>query len=161
MQPVDAEQSCAKGFVPGDVVEIQTDKGLAYVQVTHLHRSYPEIIRVLPGLHDAPCDGADLLINLPTRFRVITPLSAAVADGQLTGRHVGHYPVPKPEQAFPHFRMPVRDRSGQVIYWWLWDGDGLSVVETGTVTADLPLREVVPPEVLRMRLVERLSPSDA
>jgi len=37
MQPVDAEKSCGKGFVSDDGVEIQTDNGLAYVQVTHLH----------------------------------------------------------------------------------------------------------------------------
>ena len=36
-------------FSAGDVIEIETEAGLSYVQVTHLHPSYPEVVRTLPG----------------------------------------------------------------------------------------------------------------
>ncbi|MFY0614203.1 MAG: hypothetical protein JXQ99_21920 [Hyphomicrobiaceae bacterium] len=160
-QSVGVEKSCDKGFVPGDVVEVRTDCGWAYVQVTHLHYSYPEIVRVLPGLHDTPCDSAELLVNLPNSFRAITPLAAAIASGRLTGRHMGHYSLPTAEQGFPNFRMPVRDRLGEVIYWWLWDGDGLSYIEPGAASVDVPIREVISPEALRGRLVAQLSRKEA
>jgi hypothetical protein len=35
----------------GDVLEIETTKGLAYFQYTHQHPVYGGLIRVLPGLY--------------------------------------------------------------------------------------------------------------
>jgi hypothetical protein len=40
--------------------------------------------------------------------------------------------------------MPIRDKKGEIIYWWLWDGRGLSYdVELTEAQDALPLREVM------------------
>jgi len=143
-------------FGPGDVVEIATTRGFAYLQVTHLHHAYPEIVRALPGLHEIRPDSFDLLVNLPTRFTVITPLAAGLSHGHLTGGMIGRFPIPRSDQDFPIFRTPIRDRKGQVVYWWSWDGDSLCHVDCGTQSENYPIREVVHPEGLQARLAEQL-----
>ena len=35
-------------YAPGDIVEVETTKGLAYVQLTHTHPSYPQAFRTRP-----------------------------------------------------------------------------------------------------------------
>ena len=137
---------------PGDVVEITTEGGLAYVQVTHNHVSYPEVVRALPGLHGARPELAELA-NAPTVFSAMFPLGGALEQGRISGQKVGNYAIPDPDKAFPTFRMPVRDKQGNVIYWWLWDGEGLRF-ETGTEPANdkLPAREVMPLDSFMSRL---------
>ena len=112
----------APSLAPGEVVEIDTPAGLAYVQVTHWHPSYPEVLRALPG--PRPTRPADLatLVEAPTVFAAMMPLAAALATGRLPGRIVGRARIPEEARAFPTFRMPIRDRAGTVAYWWFWDG---------------------------------------
>jgi len=40
-------------FRPGDVIEIGVSGRVAHVQVTHLHPSYPPVVRAIEGLHDS------------------------------------------------------------------------------------------------------------
>ena len=142
-------------FGAGDVVEVATEGGLAYLQVTHLHPAYPEVVRVLAGLHETRPDDLNLLVNLPTRFHAITPLAAGISGGQLTGELVGRIAVPDSDREFPQFRTPIRDRSGEIVYWWLWDGETLSHVNAGDASAaELPIREVVGFDALLRRLGE-------
>ena len=44
-------------------------------------------------------------------------------------------------------------RAGGIVYWWVWDGEGLSVAPD-TDDANLPIREVLPLDALRRRLSE-------
>jgi hypothetical protein len=40
--------------------------------------------------------------------------------------------------------MPIRDKQGEIVYWWFWDGRGLSYdAELDAEQAKLPLREVM------------------
>ena len=51
---------------------------------------------------------------------------------------------PQIERKFPTFRMPVRDKQGEIIYWWFWDGQGLTYSSELTERQKkLPLREVM------------------
>lgn len=137
---------------PGDIVEITTESGLAYVQVTHNHVSYPEVVRVLPGPHETRPE-ITLLAKAPTVFPAMFPLGGALEQGRISGRKVGTYAIPDRDRTFPTFRMPVRDRQGNVVYWWLWDGEGLRF-ETGSGPGndELPLREVMPLDNFMARL---------
>ena len=72
-------------FSPGDVVEIRTPNGLAYVQVTHRHPSYPEVVRALSGLHEGRPDDPGALAAKPASFTAMIPLKGALDRLQLHG----------------------------------------------------------------------------
>lgn len=140
-------------FGPGDVVEIETPKGLAYVQVTHQHPVYSEIIRALPGLHLRRPREFGSLAAADAAFKAMVPLSDAIRRGKLRGARVDAVPVPAGDRPFPTFRLPIRDRASNVVYWWFWDGDGLSYGTEGRADIDvLPLRDVTTADALIQRL---------
>jgi hypothetical protein len=52
--------------------------------------------------------------------------------------------------------MPVRDRQGEILYWWFWDGQGLTYAsELDDVQKALPLREVMSSENFLHQLTAR------
>ena len=90
-------------------------------------------------------------------FHAITPLAAGISGGRLLGELVGRFAIPGPDREFPRFRTPIRDRAGEIVYWWLWDGETLSHVDVGDVCASaLPVREVVGFDALLRRLGDEL-----
>ena len=143
----------AAALVPGDLVEIDTGKGLAYLQITHDHASYPEVLRALAGLHAArPADLASLAAG-ETAFTAMVPLGQMLASGRLSGRRLGQFALPDAARAFPTFRTPIRDRTGAVVYWWFWDGEGLRFdADPGPEADRFPLREVIGVDALLERL---------
>ncbi|SLN09698.1 hypothetical protein ROJ8625_00062 [Roseivivax jejudonensis] len=131
-------------FTPGDIVEIETDSGKAYVQVTHNHSSYPPVVRALDGLHESRPDDLEGLATGATRFVGMIPLGSALQKLGRTCEVVAHVDVPEDQKPFPTFRMPIRDKKGEIVYWWFWDGRGLSYdVELTEEQKALPLREVM------------------
>lgn len=142
------------GFSPGDVIEIEMPKGLAYLQVSHNHPSYPEIVRALPGLHEARPADLDHLVAGKSAFVAMIPLQGALHRGSLQGARCGTFPVPAADSAFPTFRMAIRDRNGAVVYWWFWDGESLRYdADPGPDIEALPIREVLSAEALLERLM--------
>lgn len=139
-------------LTPGDIVEIEVPGGLAYVQVTHRHVAYPEVVRALPGPHATRPGDLAALATAPTMFRAMVPLSAAIERGRIAGVRVGSAAVPEADTAFPVFGTPVRDRTGAIAYWWFWDGDGLRYDPDPDAGAAGPLREVLTAEALTRRL---------
>lgn len=130
-------------FEPGDLVEIETPKGLAYVLVTHDHPSYPTVVRALAGRHDTRPDDPAALARGPAAFTVMIPLAGALRKLGLEHRRVATLDISKIARNFPTFRMPIRDKQGQIVYWWLWDGRGLTYETDPTARTDaLPLREI-------------------
>lgn len=128
-------------FTPGDLVEIDTGHGLAYVLVTHDHASYPPVVRAVSGLHDAPPDDPAALAGAAARFTVMIPLTGALRKLGLAHRVAARVDVA--DTAFPTFRTPIRDKQGNIVYWWFWDGQGLTYdTEPGPDRDSLPLREV-------------------
>ena len=116
-------------FSPGDIIEIEGAKGLHYVQVTHDHASYPEVVRVLAGTHDS----------------------------RPAGSRIGNAAIPEQDLAFPVFRMPIRNKQGDIAYWWLWNGQGLRYETELTPEAEkYPMREVMSAEAFLRRLAESL-----
>ncbi len=140
-------------YAPGDIVEVKTDKGLAYLQVTHTHASYPPVVRFLTGPHKNRPENVTVLTGSAEGPLAMVPLSGVLRKLNLAHTKVGTAEIPQGERKFPTFRMPVRDKQGEIIYWWFWDGQGLTYSsELTEPQKKLPLREVMSSE----RFLEQL-----
>lgn len=107
----------------GDVMEVSTPRGLAYIHYTCLKEEpwYLETIRVLPGFFtERPMDFTEL-VNDPKAFFVFFPARAAVSQG--LAEIVAHHPMP-PEQSFPaaYRREGASNREGRVLAWFICEG---------------------------------------
>jgi len=85
----------------GDVYEITTPAGLAYVQLTHDRRDECELVRVLPGLYAKRPDVSKLTQEKELYF-VFYLLKYAVRRGQ--AQLVSQEPVPEWAKLFPIMR---------------------------------------------------------
>lgn len=140
-------------YVPGDIVEIETSKGLAYVQLTHLHPSYPPVIKFMKGPYENRPDNVTVLTAESAPVAMV-PLSAVLRKLGLKHCCIGNMDIPRSEQKFPIFRMPIRGKAGEIIYWWFWDGQGLTFsTELADHQEKLPMREVMSSE----RFLEQLA----
>lgn len=139
---------------PGDVVEIEVGQKKAYAQIIHNHSSYPPVVRALEGLHDERSAELATLIAGTTRFVAMIPLATALTRAGVTYETLGKYDIPAEHRDFPTFRMPIRDKQGEIVYWWFWDGRGLSYdVKLTEAQNALPIREVM----TGSRFLERIS----
>ncbi len=112
----------------GDVIEIPTSKGLAYVQYTHQHTAPPvfgSLVRVLQGFYDKrPSDDElERIVKKPHRFQTFCPVYRVVNIGDW--ERVGSFPIPEFAQQFPIFKntnaRPKDDPKEKI--WSLWDGE--------------------------------------
>jgi hypothetical protein len=137
-----------KSFTPGDVLEVETaNSGRAYVQVTHNHPSYPEVIRALAGPIEVGAEAASIAGN-GTLFVAMLPLSGAVENGFVKAKLLGNAAIPTEARDFPIFKMSIKDKHegkrGDVAYWWFWDGDTLTYDADPKIDIDAtPVREVM------------------
>ncbi|MBS8224694.1 hypothetical protein [Vannielia litorea] len=140
-------------YKPGDIVEIETSKGLAYVQVTHVHPSYPPVVMFLNGPCDKRPENVSTLARVGDHTVAMVPLNGVLKKLGLRHAKAGEAEIPYAERKFPTFRMPVRGKQGEIIYWWFWDGRGLSyATELDEAEKKMPLREVMSSE----RFIEQL-----
>ncbi|HUT18234.1 MAG TPA: hypothetical protein VM366_03665 [Anaerolineae bacterium] len=142
----------------GDIVEIETGKGLAYALYTHRHTDPPRfgaLLRVFDGIHAArPADISQVLAHR-VRFSTFFPLGAAVNRGIV--KIAGSVEIPEPLRAFPVFRNGTPDpKTKKVAVWWLWDGH--RQWRAGRLTAgqkrEYPLLEVINDTLLIARIEE-------
>ncbi len=134
----------------GDVVEIETPKGLAYAQFAHEHPSYGELLRVLPGVHEERPD-VEALAREDERFYVFYPLGAALARDPLV-EVVGHADVPDP--GFPELRVGSWDSDSGEESWYVVTDEGERHV--GRLTAEL--RKLSPADIVNHKsLVDRIT----
>jgi hypothetical protein len=104
----------------GDVIEIETPRGLAYAQYTHEHRDPPRmgsLLRVFPGFHETRPSDFSALVEQEEIFSVFFPLGAALNRGIF--RIAAKRPVPTRKQPFPVFRSR-NSNLGEPS--WIWDG---------------------------------------
>ena len=112
--------SVSRRITRGDIFEIETPRGLAYFQVTHRDAVHGYLIRVLDRIFEHPAAVSDLA-DLDTRFLTFFPVPQALRENIV--RHVGRAVVPRGSSAFPVMKVPgLRDSSGRVEKWWLWNG---------------------------------------
>jgi hypothetical protein len=109
----------------GDILEIPTKKGLAYVQFSHYHEPPPHmgaIIRVLPGFFQLRPKEFQALADQKELYFTLFPVPAAV--NRKIFSVVGHATVPLHATKFPVFRNGLIDpQTGKVEQWWLWNGE--------------------------------------
>lgn len=135
-------------LAPGDIVAVDTTNGLRHVQITHLRAPYPDVLRAIdPTGAERPED----IAKGKTAFIAMVELGRALRDDTVATRIIGHATIPQNDRAFPTFRLPIRNKAGEIVYWWTWDGEGLSVAPEAGET-DLPIREILPVGALRTRL---------
>lgn len=143
-----------KQFIPGDIIEVEIQNGLTYLQVTSLHPSYPEVIRHIEGVYQSrPSDIAAMPIQ-QSRILGMAPVANLIESGSIVGRKVGTANIPHNFRTFPTFQMPIRDRQGQVVYRWFWDGEGIWYDSNPEVVNnhEFPMREVMTANMLLERL---------
>lgn len=140
-------------YTPGDIIEVETPNGLAYLQLTHTHSSYPPVVKFLQGPYQHRPDNVTVLAADPAPVAMV-PLTGILNKLGLKHTRVGTAEIPHGERKFPVFRMPIRDKNGEIIYWWFWDGQGLTYSTDLLARQEkLPLREVMSSEGLLAQLL--------
>jgi hypothetical protein len=112
----------------GDVLEVSTPRGLAYLHYTYFtYEPYFEAIRVLPGFFATRPADFTALVTDPRAFFAFYPVRPAVSQGLV--EVVAHHPVP-PDQAFPavYRRAGARSREGRVLAWLIFEGTKQTLV---------------------------------
>jgi hypothetical protein len=142
----------------GDVIEIETPRGLAYAQYTHEHRDpprYGSLLRVLPGLYEMrPAEFATLVAE-DERFWVFFPLRAATR--RQIARIVANESVPEAKRPFPVFRA----RNGVGASWWMWDGKREWRARRGDTWTPRALSSVWNDTLLIERIADGWTPVDS
>jgi hypothetical protein len=146
----------------GDIFEVPTEAGLAYVQYTHEHPDQGTLIRVLPGIFPKRTDDVCALAERDSVFVSFCPIDIGVEQGWVP---VGNCPVPKSARPFPLFRYgitsPVPGKVGvwKVAVWKLWDGDKLERI--GDLTPEqrkLPIYGIFAPSMIAERIAAGWTP---
>ncbi|MGB8542896.1 MAG: ribonuclease E inhibitor RraB [Candidatus Acidiferrales bacterium] len=135
----------------GDVAEIKTSKGLAYVQYTHNASVMGELVRVLPGLFSKRPDDFGDLAQKKELYFVFYPLSYAIRAGDT--EIVSRQPVPKSALQPPLMRKGGEiDDTGKTLSWKIIPA--LSALTIEELTQSPTIRELTPEqEKLSIHLV--------
>jgi Regulator of ribonuclease activity B len=117
----------------GDICEIETPAGLAYVQYTHEGGGMGQLVRVLPGLfHSRPQDFSNVAGQTELYFIFYT-LNLSLRDKQCV--IVSHQAVPSWAQEYPLMRwLAARDSSGRPIGWKIMRANTPLTIETHLTT---------------------------
>ncbi|MBX3253666.1 MAG: hypothetical protein KF862_05950 [Chitinophagaceae bacterium] len=101
----------------GDIFEIITPKGNAYLHFIHKSSETGELIRVLQGLYVKRPDNFDKLVTLEERYIISFPLSAA--DKKKLVEHVSYFPISKFNK--PKLMRTEYNVGGKFLGWHLVD----------------------------------------
>lgn len=152
------EEIMGKRVKIGDVIEIVTERGLAYAQYSLRKEGYGALLRVLPGFHPTRPKEFSEIVNQKERFVTFFPLQAAIS--KIIFEVVANEELPEHATIFPLFRAAgFIDRAGKVHDWWLWDGERSWQVQT--LTDDLrklPIRSVWNDTLLIKRIADDWTP---
>jgi hypothetical protein len=118
----------------GDVGEIVTPAGFAYVQYTHMGSFGIPLVRVLPGLYGSRPDIQQLAREKELYF-VFYSIESAWRQGQI--QIVGNEPIPEWARPFPVMRHWVFDNS------WLI-GDGYEGMTRENIRRMVRVRDLTP-----------------
>jgi hypothetical protein len=143
----------------GDIYEISTKGGSAYVQVTHMDSNLGWVVWVLPGLVEGRPPDLARRFERDDGFFSFAPIEALLREGSACLVDVA--PVPAPRIAFPLFRDYLStDVQGHAGDHRLWDGNRTwSIGDRLTVDqSKLPLRRVPSPALFVERLEEGWRP---
>lgn len=113
----------------GDVVEVRTPRGLAYVQYTSKHPRYSDTIRVLPGLFEKrPTPNELATLATQEGYFIFYLVSLAVSHGLV--EIIGHYPIPAGlDVPSKLLRVGFIARGGKVMTWVLLEGSKETLIK--------------------------------
>lgn len=101
----------------GDIFEISTPKGKAYLHYIYKDKMTGDLIRVLPGLYSDRPDSLDKLAGSKESFMVSFPLSAAYK--QKIVAHVSYYAADSFEK--PKYMRTEHIVRGEFLGWHIID----------------------------------------
>jgi hypothetical protein len=153
-------RSEARRLQLGDVIEIETSKGLAYAQYVNNHKLHGTLLRVLVGLFNLRPEDIKALVDQKERYYVFFPVNAALRAGLV--KHVGTFEIPKSARAFPLMRLPgIRGEGGRPQKWWLWDGEReWETSELGESERKLSIGSILNDTLLKERIAAGWTPED-
>lgn len=119
----------------GDIFEIETSKGNAYLHLIHKDNETGELVRVLKGLYRERPISFDDIVRFPESFMVCFPLSAANRKKRV--RHVGNSLTTTFEK--PKYMRTEHNVRGEFLGW--------HIIDTNTWERQL-IRELTPEQKL-------------
>ncbi len=134
----------------GDICEIKTPAGLAYVQYTHDGGTSGELVRVLPGLYENHVSDLASLARQKELYFVFYIMNYALRTGQ--AKVVSNQPVPEWAKAHPMMRHAAAfDDFRRVIRWRIISAASRLTLEELRRT---PLLTQLTPEQERLSILE-------
>ena len=106
---------------PGEIFEIKTSKGLAYLHYFHLDSNKISWLRVLPGLYTERPDNLEELAA--TKEKYIVQFMIGIAYHRKYVEKVGFYPVDSFEK--PLLMRSPEWRKGEFLGWYIINTDTL------------------------------------
>lgn len=141
----------AKAPKIGDIVEIDTEVGLAYAQFTHKVAQLGSLIRVRPDIYVVRPTNFDGLVLKDALWVMFVPLGAIVRAGIFPV--VANVGVPPAAGRFPLMRAGASLPGGEVRAWWLFDGEReWRIPELTSEHAELSIVEIPNPALIRQRI---------
>jgi hypothetical protein len=143
---------------PGDLLEVRTSRGLAYLRYTARHSDFGDTVRVLPGFHDTR-PHAWTGMDEQTGYFAFYPVGAAVRQGLL--EVVGNHPLPDGLKLPAVLRRPgARSRDGRVLGWLVCTGtEEVLKSELSSEERQLPIGVIWNHELLLLRLATEWHPA--
>ena len=105
----------------GDIFEIITPKGKAYIQYVFNDETIGALIRVLPGVYDKQPHNLVELVNKKEMYFVHFPVKAA--NKLKIIEFIGNFELPNDLVIPKNFRTLEKDRKGNIIRWQIVDYD--------------------------------------
>ncbi|MFA6131200.1 MAG: hypothetical protein WC730_02990 [Patescibacteria group bacterium] len=106
-------------LLAGDVFEVQTMHGLAYIQYIHVDEELGQLIKVFQGVYPKSLDEDELkkLAIQPERFYIYYPLSAALRAGLVEKKVYSEIETNNP----PFVLRNGLERDGKVRNWYIYE----------------------------------------
>lgn len=144
----------------GDVFEVRTPQGLAYLQYTSNHPEYSDTVRVLPGLFDTR-PNPETLASLVAQesYFIFYRVTLAVRHGLVA--LIGTYPIPGGLEApFKLLRAGFTAPGGKVMAWIVEEGASETVIKRALTPEEkrLSRAQMWNHEYLVQRLAEQWRP---
>jgi len=149
----------------GDIVEIQTAKGLAYAQHVNNYMKRASdcpLMRILPGVFKTPLEDFEHLVAQEGSYCCFW--QPDFSEGRV--HRVANVPVPKQFRKMPMFksRAVAVLPSGRVSEWSLWNGISRGNKAIARLTAEqkrYPLQEIVSLDFVICRIERHWRPEHA
>ncbi|HVG62363.1 MAG TPA: ribonuclease E inhibitor RraB [Hyalangium sp.] len=144
----------------GDVFEVRTPQGLAYLQYTSKHPRYSDTVRILPGLFKSR-PAPDELAGLVTQEGYFTYYLVSLALKHGLVERIGNYPIPAGLEAPSKLlRAGFRTSEGKALAWFLWDGTQETLLKRELTAEEkrISLAQMWNHEFLVHRLAEQWRP---